>query len=95
MTAELLDADILESAGLHDTGDAYRIVTVAFIDLHLEHSLAITSINTDHRYAQPFELAPQPRLSAPFQPNPNSIRCFGPYKRRDHLRIGTNYSSHN
>jgi hypothetical protein len=44
MTAEILDADLLESASLHDAGDADRIVTVAFIDLHLEHSLGMASI---------------------------------------------------
>src|SRR5262249_36600696 len=67
---KILDADLLEPAGLHNTGDAERVVTVAFIDLHLEHSLGMASINTDHRYAQPLELAPQPRgCRAAFKPN--------------------------
>ena len=34
------------------------------------HSLGMASINTDHRYAQPLELAPQPRgCRAAFKPN--------------------------
>ena len=40
MTAEIFDADLLEPAGLHDTGDADRIVTVAFIDCILSTALA-------------------------------------------------------
>src|SRR5215831_6368907 len=47
MTVGILDPDLLEPAGLHDTGDADRIVTVALIDLHLEHSLGMACINTD------------------------------------------------
>ena len=56
MTIEIFDADLLEPSGLHDTSDADRIVTVALIDLHLEHSLGMARIDTDHRHAQPSEL---------------------------------------
>jgi hypothetical protein len=87
MTIEIFDADLLEPAGLHDTGDADRIVTIAFIDLHLEHSLGMACINTDHRYAQPLELGPQPRRCRPaFKPNPNSIRRLGSHKCSDRRR---------
>jgi hypothetical protein len=41
MTVEIFDADLLEPSGLHDTGNADRIVTVAFIDLHLDDSLGM------------------------------------------------------
>jgi hypothetical protein len=53
-----MSADLLEPAGLHDTGDADRIVTVALIDLHFEHSLGMACINTDHWQTQSLELYP-------------------------------------
>ena len=37
MTIETLDANFLEPTGLHDAGDAGRIVAVTLIDLHLEY----------------------------------------------------------
>ena len=93
MTIEILDVDLLEPAGLHDAGDANRIVTVALIDLHLEHSLGMACINTDDRYAEPLELGPQPRGCRPaFKPNPNSIRRFGAHKCSNCLRIGFNHA---
>ena len=51
MTVEIFDADLLKPPGLHDTGNADRIATVAFIDPHLEHSLGMACIDTDYRYA--------------------------------------------
>jgi hypothetical protein len=56
MTIEILDANLLEPAGLHDAGDAGRIVAITLIDLHLEYSLRC--IDADHRQAQPLELGP-------------------------------------
>src|SRR5947209_19391727 len=38
---EVLDAHLLKPAGLHDAGDASRIVAVTLIDLHLEYRLGM------------------------------------------------------
>ena len=48
MAVEVLDAHLLEPAGLHDTGNAGRIIAVALIDLHLEHRLGVSRVNADH-----------------------------------------------
>src|SRR5262249_43485531 len=40
MTVGILDADLFEPAGLHDTGDADRIVTVALLICILSTALA-------------------------------------------------------
>ena len=58
MTIEILDANLLEPAGLYDAGDASRIVAIALIDLHFEHRPGVTRIDTDHRKAQSLELGP-------------------------------------
>ena len=39
VAVEILDAHLLKPAGLHDAGDAGRIVAVTLVDLHLEHRL--------------------------------------------------------
>ena len=39
VAVDILNAHLLEPAGLHNAGDAGSIVAVALIDLHLEHSL--------------------------------------------------------
>src|SRR5712675_975915 len=57
---EVLDAHLLKPAGLHDAGDASRIVAITLIDLHLEYSLGMARVDTDHRQAKLFELGPQP-----------------------------------
>src|SRR6266480_1123584 len=57
---EVLDAHLLKPAGLHDAGDAGRIVAVTLIDLHLEYRLCMARVDTDHRQAKLFELGPQP-----------------------------------
>src|SRR5258705_3461842 len=57
---EALDAHLLKPAGLHDAGDAGRIVAVTLIDLHLEYRSGMARVDTDHRQAKLFELAPQP-----------------------------------
>src|SRR5437660_7452492 len=49
MAIEVLDAHLLEPAGLHDAGDAGSIVAVTLIDLHLKHRLGMARIDTDHR----------------------------------------------
>ena len=40
MAIKILDANLLEPAGLLDAADTSRIVAVAFIDLHLSTALA-------------------------------------------------------
>src|SRR5262249_13961061 len=50
----------LKPAGLHDAGDAGRIVAATLIDLHLEYRLCMARIDTDHWQAKLFELGPQP-----------------------------------
>src|ERR1700683_102863 len=61
VAVEVLDAHLLEPAGLHDAGYAGRIVAIALVDLHLEHRLGMACVDADHRQAKPFELGPQPR----------------------------------
>src|SRR6266478_3443864 len=46
--------------GLHDAGDAGRIVAVTLIDLHLEYRLGMARVDADHRQAKLLELGPQP-----------------------------------
>src|SRR5260370_30633082 len=55
---EVLDAHLLKPAGLHDAGDAGRIVAVTLIDLHLEYRPGMARVDTDHRQAKPLELGP-------------------------------------
>jgi hypothetical protein len=52
----VLDAHLLKPAGLHDAGDAGRIVAITLINLHLEYSLGVARVDTDHRQAKLFEL---------------------------------------
>ena len=61
VAVEVLDAHLLEPAGLHDTGNAGRIIAVALIDLHLEHCLGVSRVDADHRQVKSLELGPQPR----------------------------------
>src|SRR5258706_623543 len=56
---EVLDAHLLKPAGLHDAGDAGRIVAVTLIDLHLEYRLGVARVDADHRHAKLLELGPQ------------------------------------
>ena len=55
---EIFDPDLFEPTGLHDAGDAGRIVAIALIDLHLEHRLGVTRIDADHRQTKPLKLGP-------------------------------------
>src|SRR6266516_2146048 len=58
MAIEVLDAHLLEPAGLHDAGDAGSIVAVTLIDLHLKHRPGMARIDTDHRQPKSLELGP-------------------------------------
>ena len=58
VAVEVLDAHLLEPAGLHDASDAGRIIAVALVDLHLEHCLGMARIDADHRQAKSVELGP-------------------------------------
>src|SRR5262249_50971688 len=90
---EVLDAHLLKPAGLHDAGDAGRIVAITLIDLHLEYRLGVTRVDTDHRQAKLFELGPQPcgRRSC-LKPDPYCSRCLRSHERGDRLRIGIDYA---
>jgi hypothetical protein len=52
VTVEVFDADLLVPSALHDPGDAYGVVTIAFIDLHSQGCLGMPGIDTDHRQSQ-------------------------------------------
>src|SRR6266403_1137508 len=76
-------------AGLHDAGDAGRIVAITLIDLHLEYSLGMARVDTDHRQAKLFELGPQPCGSrSGLKADPYRSRCFRSQERSDRLRLG-------
>ena len=97
MAIEVLDAHLLKPAGLHDAGDAGRIVAVTLIDLHLEYSPGMARADTDHRKAKLFELGPQPcgRRSC-LKADPYHSRCLRSHERSDRLRLGADYAlSHN
>ena len=57
MAVEILDAHLLEPAGLHDASYAGGIVAVALVNLHLEHCFSVARIDADHRQAKS-ELGP-------------------------------------
>src|SRR5262245_63974981 len=93
MIIEILDANLLEPAGLHDAGDTGRIVAVTLIDLHLEHRLGMARIDTDHRQAKPLELGPQPRgRRSCLETDPYRAWRLPPHKRSDRVRVGINYA---
>ena len=58
VAVEVLDAHLLEPAGLHDAGDPDSIIAVALVDLHLEHGLGMARVDTDYRQAKPLRLSP-------------------------------------
>src|SRR6476659_709506 len=58
VAVEVLDAHLLEPAGLHDASNAGRIIAVALVDLHLEHRLCMARIDADHGQAKSLELGP-------------------------------------
>src|SRR5262245_20534025 len=93
MIIEVLDADLLKPAGLHDAGDAGRVVAVTLIDLHLEYRLGMARVDTDHRQAESFELGPQPcgRWSC-LKADPYRSRCVQSHERGDRLRLGIDYA---
>src|SRR6266478_575631 len=90
---EVLDAHLLKPAGLHDAGDASRIVAVTLIDLHLEYRLGVARVDADHRQAKLLELGPQPcgRRSC-LKADPYRSRCFRSHERSDRLRLGIDYA---
>src|SRR5215813_9321431 len=90
---EALDAHLLKPAGLHDAGDAGRIAAVTLIDLHLEYRSGMARVDTDHRQAKLFELAPQPcgRRSC-LESDPYRSRCLRSHECCDRLRLGIDYS---
>ena len=47
VAVDILNAHLLEPAGLHNAGDAGSIVAVALIDLHLEHRLRMTRVDVE------------------------------------------------
>src|SRR5256885_12256207 len=55
---EALDAHLLKPAGLHDAGDAGRIVAVTLIDLHLEYRLGVARVDADQRPGKLIWIAP-------------------------------------
>src|SRR5262245_51408520 len=83
----------LKPAGLHDAGDAGRIVAVTLIALHLEYRSGVARVDTDHRQAKLFELAPQPggRRSC-LKSDPHRSRCLRPHECSDRLRLGIDYA---
>src|SRR5262245_8428729 len=90
---EVLDAHLLKSAGLHDTGDAGCIVAVTLIDLHLEYRSGMARVDADHRQAKLFELGPQPRACRScLKTDPYRAWRLRPHKRRDRGRVGINYT---
>jgi len=77
----------------HDAGDAGRIVAVTLIDLHLEYRSGMARVDTDHRQAKLFELAPQQcgRRSC-LKADPYRSRCLRSHECSDRLRIGIDYA---
>src|SRR5215510_10387640 len=90
---EVLDAHLLKPAGLHDAGNAGRIVAVTLIDLHLEYRLGMARVDADHRQAKLFELGPQPRACRScLETDPYRAWRLRPHKRSDRGRVGINYA---
>src|SRR5436190_633167 len=93
MAIEVLDAHLLEPAGLHDAGDTGRIVAVTLIDLHLEYRLGVARVDADHRQAKLLELGPQPcGCRSCLKADPYRSRCFRSHERSDRLRLGIDYA---
>src|SRR5437773_383164 len=90
---EVLDAHLLEPAGLHDAGDAGSIVAVTLIDLHLKHRPGMARIDTDHRQPKSLELGPRPRgRRSCLEADPYRSRCLRSHERSDRLRLGFDYA---
>src|SRR5262245_28204571 len=83
MAIKVLDAHLLEPAGLHNAGDPGGIIAVALIDLHLEYRLGMARVDADHWQAKSPELGPQPRCGRTrLETDPNHTGRVRPYKRR-------------
>src|SRR5262245_61122899 len=83
-------------AGLHDAGDASRVVAVTLIDLHLEYRPGMARVDADHRQAKLFELGPQPcgRRSC-LKADPYRSWCFRSHECCDRLRLGIDHALSN
>jgi hypothetical protein len=91
---KVLDAHLLKPAGLHDAGDADRVVAVTLIDLHLEYRPGMASVDTDHRKAKLLELGPQPCGSRPcLKADPYRSWRFRSHECSDRLRLGSTHST--
>src|SRR6266496_4186942 len=90
---EVLDAHLLKPAGLHDAGDAGRIVAVTLIDLHLEYRPGMARVDTDHRQAKLLELGPQPcGCRSCLKADPYRSWRLRSHERSDRLRLGIDYA---
>ena len=90
-----LDVSVKETSVciVDDAGDAGRIVAVTLIDLHLEYSLGMARVDTDHRQAKLFERGPQPcgRQSC-LKADPYRSRRLRSHECSDRLRLGIDYA---
>src|SRR5258706_4815083 len=90
---EVLDAHLLKPAGLHDAGNAGRIVAVTLIDLHLEYRLGVARVDADHRQAKLLELGPQPcGCRSCLKADPYRSWRLRSHERSDRLRLGIDYA---
>ncbi|WP_247455255.1 hypothetical protein [Bradyrhizobium sp. 174] len=48
MTVEILDANLLVPTTLHDARNASSVISVAFVDLHLQNRLRMPGVNADN-----------------------------------------------
>ena len=58
MAIKILDAHLLEPAGLHDAGDPGSVVAIALVDLDFGHRLGMARVDADHRQAKSLKLGP-------------------------------------
>src|SRR5437016_3263676 len=67
--------------------------TTSTVSLHLEYRSGMARIDTDHRQAKLFELAPQPcdRRSC-LKADPYRSRCLRSHECSDRLRLGIDYA---
>ena len=61
MTVEVFDTDLFVPPTLHDACNAHGIVTVAFVDLHLQRCLCMPGIDADDGQSHLVQLGPKPR----------------------------------
>jgi hypothetical protein len=84
---------LLVPATLHNARDAHSIVSIAFVDLHLQRCLRMPGVNADDGQSHLIQLGPQPRRRcSSLEPNPDDIRCVRFDECRDRLRIGCDHT---